>query len=314
MSDSNNDVNNYGLTPNYACNLTALVLFSILWVVHTILGVYYKQWWFGIAFFIACGLEVAGYIGRFLSASNPYILNDFLVQIICLTLGPAFFMGGGYYQLAKFAMVFGPNVSRLKPMMYSYIFMSCDFLSIVIQAIGGAMAAIALDDNNNTDPGTHVMVAGLAIQVASMTLFIGFFIDFFISVFKARKAAVLALGPEQADTVFDPRYSHIRKSRLLKPFVAALSVFTLFIYIRCIYRTAELAEGWSGYLILHERYFLVLEALIVFLGVLSVTVFHPGFLFGKMHIPVEGLRKKTSSEDDNNCTDSSEDKPILTEP
>jgi len=40
-----------------------------------------------------------------------------------------------------------------------------------------------------------------------------------------------------------------------------------------------LSEGWNGFLISHERYFLVLEGLMVILAVLILNVFHPGICF-----------------------------------
>lgn len=287
-SGSESDSNLYGLIPNRPANLAALVLFAILWFFHTLLGLWYRQWWFGTAFFIACGLETAGYIGRFLSHGDPFNINYFLVQIICLTLAPAFFMGGVYFLLAKFAMVYGNNISRLKPMWYSYIFVSCDLCSIILQAIGGGMAATAVQDNESTTSGTHVMVAGLAVQVASMSLFIVLCVDFFWRVRQALKQA----DPSNPDGIFEEKYAHLRANRLFKPFLWAIAICTILIYVRCIYRLIELAEGWDGYLILHEPYFLVLEALMVFLAAFVMTVVHPGFVFGRTHIPVKGLHRK----------------------
>jgi len=287
------DTNLYGIILNRDANLAALILFAIVWFFQTVLGLWYRQWWFGTAFFIASGLETAGYIGRFLSHGDPYNVDYFLLQIICLTLGPAFFMGGVYFLLAKFAMIYGNNISRLKPMYYSYIFISCDLLSIVLQAIGGGMAASATQNGDSTTSGTHIMVAGLAVQVASMSLFIGLCVDFFFRVRKFQKQT----DTSDPSSIYEEKYLPILKNRLFKPFLYAIVVCTILIYIRCIYRLAELAEGWDGYLILHEVYFLVLEALIVFLAAFSMTVLHPGFIFGRIHIPVKGLHKKNKDTD-----------------
>lgn len=298
MTDEN-DVNVYGLVPNKGANLAALILFAILWVWNTIAGVWTKQWWFGISFFIGCGLETAGYIARFLSSDDPYELNYFLVQIICLTLAPAFFMGGVYYLLAKFAMIYGSDTSRLKPMHYSYIFISCDLLSIVLQAIGGGMASTALTNDEDTGPGTHVMVAGLAVQVAAMTLFFLLCFDFSYRIYSRKRTAKLSnpdISPDQLDAeLFEPKYSFIRRNQpWYHIFLGAIAICSILIYIRCIYRLIELAEGWEGYLILRERYFLVLEALIVVIGTAVLSIVHPGFVFfGRTtSIPVKGLHRK----------------------
>lgn len=295
-------VNVYGMVPDHDSNLAALICFAILWAWNFAIGLWTKQWWFSTAFFIACGLETAGYIGRFLSSSDPYKLDYFLVQIVCLTIAPAFYMGGVYYLLAKFSMIFGGGVSRLKPMAYSYIFISCDLASIVLQAIGGGMAAMALNDDKDTDPGTHIMVAGLAVQVAAMCLFFFFCFDFMYRVYKKikdTKAANPSMSDEDVDAMlFDPKYASIRNKPIFRIFVYAITLCSVLIFVRCIYRLIELAEGWTGYLILREAYFLVLEALIVFIGTLVLSVIHPGFVFGRnANIPVKGLGRKKKAID-----------------
>ncbi|OZJ01408.1 hypothetical protein BZG36_05660, partial [Bifiguratus adelaidae] len=65
-------------------------------------------------------------------------------------------MAGIYYMLAKFTVIYGGQFSKLKPMTYSTIFILFDLISIVLQAIGGGMAAVALLNNTNTDDGTHI--------------------------------------------------------------------------------------------------------------------------------------------------------------
>ena len=79
-----------------------------------------------------------------MSSNDMGNLNDFLDQIICLTIAPAFFTGGVYYLLAKLVVIYGEKYSLLKPMQYSIIFITCDVISLVVQAIGGTMAATAL--------------------------------------------------------------------------------------------------------------------------------------------------------------------------
>jgi hypothetical protein len=38
--------------------------------------------------------------------------------------------------------------------------------------------------------------------------------------------------------------------------MVGISIGTILILIRCVYRVIELAQGWSGYLITHEPYFM----------------------------------------------------------
>lgn len=292
----------YNYIPDLGANAAALSGFSVVWALNTAFGIYTKQWWFGGTFFVGAGLEVGGYIARTLAHSDPCQMNDFLVQIIFLTIAPAFFMAGVYILLAKFTVIYGCQTSRLQPLHYSYIFASCDLLSIVLQGIGGGMAAVALNDDADTDPGTHVMVAGMAVQVASMSLFFLLCADFMWRIHKreqrARELNPTLSGMEIDTLLFEPKYQHIRTAnpKYFRLSIVSIGITSGLIYIRCVYRLAELSQGWTGYLISHEAYFLIFEALIVFLGTFTLTVFHPGFVFGRdAHIPIKGLNKTPTS-------------------
>ncbi|KAK9235312.1 RTA1 like protein-domain-containing protein [Lipomyces kononenkoae] len=308
MSSSNTSVNDnqnynvYGYTPLRGANLAALIVFAIAWAAHSGLAVLYRQIWFGTCLFIAVGLETAGYIGRFISSSNPTILNDFLVQIICLTLGPAFFMAGTYYLLAEIVVIWGVEYSRFKPWTYSKIFISLDLISIVLQALGGGMAATALVQNKNVDTGTHIMVGGLAFQVFATTVFMALCFDFYwtrrkrlgrgsessyVPNFQQNHISQASEGPEE--------YAHIRNSKKSKIFLFALGASIIFVYVRSIYRVAELSVGWTGYLMTEEGYFLVLDTLMVAIAVWILLPFYPGFFLGRVQLSAVTSAAKSSS-------------------
>lgn len=50
------------------------------------------------------------------------------------------------------------------------MFLSVDFLCLVLQAVGGALADTA-DTSTEEWEGVHIMIAGLALQVASLLTF-----------------------------------------------------------------------------------------------------------------------------------------------
>ncbi|OZJ02396.1 hypothetical protein BZG36_04876 [Bifiguratus adelaidae] len=271
-------VNIYGYVPNFAANVVGLSLFAVAWLLHTVFGLYYRQWWFGTAVWIACGLETAGYVARTLSHANPTVINDYLVQIICLTLGPAFAMAGIYYMLAKFTVIYGGQFSKLKPMAYSTIFILFDFISIVLQAIGGGMAAVALLNHTSATNGTHVMLAGICFQVVSMLIFM-FFCAWFVY--------NITFGPTKYGWRYNAEYADLHSRKLFIVFPWSIGVAVLAIFTRCIYRVVELAQGWTGYLITHEQYFLALDGLMLIIALFALLLPHPGFVWGRRHIKVE---------------------------
>lgn len=61
-------------------------------------------------------------------------------------------------------------------------------------------------------------------------------------------------------------------TRGIKLVLIAVTISFVMIYIRSVYRTIELAQGWTGYLITHEGYFIGLDAAIM---VVAVIVFIP---------------------------------------
>lgn len=303
------DENLYGYDVNLAANVIFTVLFGILLLVHFGYMTWLRFWYFGVCFFCGCGLEFAGYLARALAHTDNTEPNYFLCQIITLTIAPAFIMAGVYYLLGKLVVVHGRQYSMLKPVWYGYIFVCCDVISLVIQAIGGGMAASASTNYEDLRPGTHVMVAGIAFQVFSMTLFFFFWFDFLVRIhfhvspnvkFSLRALPqIFRMGAhaeqirrDELEPHYEARYRHLREKPLFKYYSLVITLSTAFIYIRCIYRVVELAQGWTGYLISHEVFLMCLDALMVFFTCLLLAVLHPQYFLGRgEHMPLR-LKKK----------------------
>lgn len=284
ISSLQEDENLYGTTPSLAGNIVMAVAMGIFFVIHSALGIFYQMWWFGISYFCGCGLEMAGYIGRSLSAQDVSNVNDFLLQIICLTIAPVFIMAGIYYLLAQLIMIYGVQFALLKPMWYSYIFITCDVISLVIQAAGGGIAASNVRLYKSGTDGTHIMVAGLAFQVFSMSIFLLLFFHFLFKISYFNRKV-------HNELPFNSKYTELRARPYFKYFPMIIIAAVTFVYVRCIYRVVELAEGWSGFLITHEIYFMILDALMMGLSILIFIPFHPGIVYGKNnHISVQGMK------------------------
>lgn len=121
-----------------------------------------------------------------------------------MTIGPAFLAAAIYLCLARIIKVYGTHFSRIQPRMYTILFVSCDLISLILQAAGGAIASIANDKKTN-DLGVHILVAGLAFQVFSLTLFMVLCAEFALRV---RKSA----------GEMDPAFSQLRNSFKFKAF------------------------------------------------------------------------------------------------
>ncbi len=83
-----------------------------------------------------------------------------------------------YLYLAGIIVVYGEKLDRFKPKVYAITFVWCDFLSLLLQAIGDALASTANIDTRGSG-GTNIMIAW---KVASLLLFILLSADFALSV------------------------------------------------------------------------------------------------------------------------------------
>lgn len=80
---------------------------------------------YGVVFFAAMALgvlaEILGYAARIASWGNQWYKSPFLMQICCLTVGPAFLAAAIYLCLRRIVVVFGRQYSRIPPEYYTRI-------------------------------------------------------------------------------------------------------------------------------------------------------------------------------------------------
>ena len=157
--------------PSLAGNALFLALFICGLLAQIGLGIKYRTWGYLVAMIGGIALELIGYIGRIMLKNDILNNNDFIIYLVGLTIGPAFFSAAIYLCLSRIITIFGSELSWLAPKTITIIFVSFDFLSLVLQAAGGAMASIS-NTQSGTQTGINIMIAGLSTQVASTTAFI----------------------------------------------------------------------------------------------------------------------------------------------
>jgi hypothetical protein len=149
------------------------------------------------------------------------------------------------------------------------------------------MASVASQNNKNPKSGDNIMIAGLSFQVFTMLLFILLSFEYGWRVFRRLQA--------QGEAGLDPTHAKLRNSTPFKSFLAALILATLCIFTRCVYRVAELSEGWTGALMKNQSMFIGLEGVMVIIAALALAIFHPGLCF-KLGYEKDG-EKNSSAED-----------------
>ncbi|QLQ82022.1 hypothetical protein HG537_0G02760 [Torulaspora globosa] len=288
-----------GMVPNLGFNVAMLAIWGVLLGWHTVM-IWYRQYWFSLAFVCAAILEVLGYVGRVWSHFNLFLVDPFLMQLVCLTIAPVFTMGGVYYQLAKMIEIYGHRFSLLpSPMAYSYIFIGFDVVSLVVQAVGGGVAGSEASDGEDSSQGDNIFIAGLSLQVASMVIFMMLMGHLYYKVFIQTRLEhsgrtrlsldLFKIKHTEIDYLYRQKFSDLRVHPdrwVFHYFPLAMVIAVATVFVRCCYRLAELAAGWEGYLILHENYFIILDALMISIATVALTVFHPGFAFQGRHVSI----------------------------
>jgi hypothetical protein len=169
--------------PTLAGNALFLGLFGLALLCQCLLGIRYRTWGYLFGMFGGLVLEILGYIGRVQLHYNVFSQNKFVNYVIGTSIGPAFFSASIYLCLARIISVFGTDLSPLKPRTITCVFIFCDFISILLQSLGGSITASA-DTWDNHQLGIHIMIAGLASQVASMTVYVSLCLRFAWNVWK----------------------------------------------------------------------------------------------------------------------------------
>jgi hypothetical protein len=231
-----------GYYPTLSANAPPAIIFFIALLIQLVIGIRRRTWSYLVAVGIGSLFEAVGYVGRVLLHKNPYSSGGFKLQIICLTIAPAFIAAGLYLNLKHMVIVFGPHLSLLKPALYTYIFIGCDIFSIALQSVGAGLAAAGTD----VTTASNLIIAGLSFQVFTMLMFGVMSGIFFLKVSQNRED-------------LKPGTVELRNSRKFKWFLFSLALAYTTIMIRCIFRVAAFAGGWRNSLAVNQTDFIALD-------------------------------------------------------
>lgn len=171
-----------------------------------------------------------------------------------------------YLCLSRIVVVYGETLSRFRPRTYTIVFCTCDFICLVLQALGGAIASGA-NTKSASDLGKNLMLAGLIFQDVSLALFAIACTDFFFRVRKSKGN-------------WNTKYFDITTSRLFRVFLFGLMTATITIFTRSSYRIVELSGGFNSDLFKSdEAVFMIFEGLMIVIATSCLTFLHPAVCF-----------------------------------
>jgi hypothetical protein len=207
------------------------------------------------------------------------------------------------------------------------VFVAVDVVALTVQAIGGGMASAALKNGTgNPDNGGHIMLVGIVIQLVGIIVYVVLAMEFFSNC--ARHKSVRSVEMQSFPASYDVKKASITPAdsrddlsdmsrsecggaqvagracaggemyltRKMKLMSCGLAFSTIALFIRSVYRTIELSNGWSGRIIQTQVYFSefffsfrwtaladnssqdVLDGTMIVMAMYTLNFIHPGFL------------------------------------
>ncbi|KAI7152959.1 RTA1-domain-containing protein [Hortaea werneckii] len=282
------ELTTYGYRPVLSGNIVFIVIFGLCTIAQTYLGLRHKLRAFTFAVSLGCLGETIGYGGRVMMNDNPWSGTGFKIQIVCIILAPSFLAAGFYLTLKHLILYIGPEHSRLKPKLYTWIFICADALSIITQAVGGGIASA--ETRELVDVGNGIIIAGIVIQVVTQFICICLGVDFALRV---KKRGGDGIRTWSAGFIF---------------YIFSSCFAFLTIFIRCVYRIPEMSGGWGNDLMRKENEFLILDGMMIAIACILLTVAHPGIFFPNISSRRSKAMEKQQQQNDQESSNDSDGK------
>jgi len=260
----------YNYVPTeYVCAIF-VALYGLSTLIHVGQMFRYRLWWLLPTVVLAGLAEVLGWSARLWSSKNPLLNTPFLIQISTTIIAPTPLVAANFLIFGKMIRRLGGSYSRLSPRFYAILFCSFDIVSLVIQAVGGGMASSA-NTETGAENGAHIMLGGIVLQMVCITIYVILAAEFFLRFIhdKPLRGSPSSRKQEDVTVLLDKR---------MRIMIYGLIFNTTCLFIRAVYRTIELSDGWKGRIISTQLYFNVLDGAMVTMAIYTLNFTHPGFL------------------------------------
>ncbi|KAH9210442.1 RTA-like protein [Leptodontidium sp. 2 PMI_412] len=139
----------------------------------------------------------------------------------------------------------------------SFAFVSLDFISFIIQLVGGSYAGPTARVEEQMK-GVYIYMGGIGLQQFFIFMFLGLAVKFHLMMVRLERVGVAKRG--------------------WKRLLWTLSLFLLCLTICIFFRLVEFSAGQtsSNHLQFHDYYFYILEAVPMFFAILCYNLTHPG--------------------------------------
>jgi RTA1 like protein len=254
--------------PSFGAAVTFSCLFGVVSIAHIVQAIIHKKP-FSWILIMGCLWECGGYIFRSLAVTAQKHIGWLTAQSLLILLAPLWINAFVYMLLGRMVQFFldERRVCRVKAKHFTWIFVSLDILSFIVQGAGGIMTN-QQDMPQVQKDGLNVYMGGLGIQQLFIIIFTYLAIRF------QKKLALQEqrnLGAGQGVSMTEFRSPH-QARKLLKTVYLVLGLITL----RIIFRLIEFSQGTDSYLNTHEWFPYVFDAVPMLAATIVFHVVHPG--------------------------------------
>lgn len=120
--------------------------------------------------------------------------------------------------------------------------------------------------------GENITIAGLCVQLLFFSFFVITSAVFHIRIRRQPTPRVTQLTQERSQSTIHRTWESV---------LWGLYIACALILVRSIFRLIEYAQGNDGYLISHEAFVYVFDALLMFFAMVALNVFHPSVIFAR---------------------------------
>ncbi|KAF8851215.1 RTA1 domain-containing protein, partial [Acephala macrosclerotiorum] len=263
----------YDYYPSFAAAVIFSVLFGILTVAHIVQAAMYKKKFCWIVIMGAMW-EFASFATRSVSTLHQQSVALLLTSQLFVLLAPLWINAFAYMLLARLINFYLPvhKILSIPTAILSILFVSLDFISFVIQLVGGSHAGPTAPEDQQMK-GVHIYMGGIGLQQFFIFVFLGLAVKFQMEM---RQLQALGGAKEGWKACLWTLYGSLG-----------------FITVRIFFRLIEFSGGKtsSNPLPFHEGYFYALEAVPMLFAILCFNVNHPGRVLIGPESELPGLRE-----------------------
>ncbi|KZV72935.1 RTA1-domain-containing protein [Peniophora sp. CONT] len=269
---SNEEIRNqefyFHYTPRKELSYAFIGAFAAAGIAHTYLGFKYNRRYLVWTAALCGYLEVVGWVGRLLGATNPdstsmipYVLNSLFTLF-----SPTFLLAGMFMLTRDLMQRLGACYSRLDPRLYGRVFVTCDAVSLFVQMSGGGLSAVK--NENTSKIGGWVSLVGIIFQLVGLVIYIALGAEYLWRYFKD-----VPLMNKPAEMYYRAAFT-----KRVRWFTVSIVSMTFFILVRSVYRAVELAGGYDGKVASTQWAFVLFDGVMISQAIFTLVVLHPGWL------------------------------------